>query len=291
MRDAISLDLYDVFVAIAEARSVTAAAKRLRTTKATVSRSLARLEAQVGAELVHRSTRSLSLSAAGHALYDMVAPGVTALRDASRGISAKKTVPRGTLRVTAPVDVGAFLLPDVLATCAARYPEITVEARLTNDVLDLVAEGIDVALRVATVAPRDSGLTSRKLGTILMGVYAAPAWLARHGTPRALGDDGHEWLIHTSARRSLGKVRPRAISNDMALLRDLARRAVGVAVIPQFVAAPLVVTGELSRVLTDEQGVTGTISLVYPSSGQVARKVEVFRDVVVEALQARPLPS
>jgi DNA-binding transcriptional LysR family regulator len=292
MSDAISLDLYDVFVAIAEARSVTAAAKRLRTTKATVSRSLARLEEQVGTELVHRSTRSLSLSAAGNTLYEMVAPGVTALRDASLGISAKKAVPRGTLRVTAPVDLGAFLLPDVFATCAARYPEIVMEARLTNDVLDLVGEGLDVALRVSTTAPRDSGLTSRKLGTIVMGVYAAPAYLARHGTPKRIGDDGHEWLIHTSARRALARsTRPRLVSNDMVLLRDLAKRAVGVGVLPQFVASSLVVTGELTRIIPGESTVSGSVSLVYPSSGQVARKVEVFRDIVIETLRARPLPS
>lgn len=292
MSETISLDLYDVFVAIAEAQSITAAAKRLHTTKATVSRSLSRLEEELGTELVHRSTRSLSLSTAGKVLYEMVAPGVASLRDASSGLKAKKAVPRGTLRVTAPLDLGSFVLADALATCAARYPEIVVEARLTNDVLDLVAEGIDVAIRIATSTPRDSGLTSRKLGTILMGVYAAPAYLARAGTPKRIGEEGHEWLVHEAARRSLGRAaRPRVASNDMVLLRDLAKRAVGVAVLPQFVAAPSVVTGELTRLLPNEATVSGAVSLVYPSSGQVARKVEVFRDVLIETMRARPLPA
>lgn len=292
MNERISLELYDVFVAVAEARSLTEAAKRLRTTKATVSRALARLEEELGTELVHRSTRSMSLSTAGAALYEQIASNVVALRDASLKLYDDKDAPRGTLRITAPVDLGQHILPDVLALYSQRYPGIRVEARVTDQVLDLVADGIDVALRISTGPQRDSTLTSRKIGVVAVGCYASPAYIAKRGAPKKLGDDTHDWLVHSTLRRGLPKsLQPHVVTDDMVLLRELAMRGAGIAFLAQFVAAPAVIAGTLARVLADAETIAASISLVFPSSGQVARKVEVFRDVVIEAMRARPLPS
>jgi DNA-binding transcriptional LysR family regulator len=292
MAETIDLELFGVFAAIAEARSFTGAAKRLRTTKATVSRSLARLEEMVGEELVHRNTRTVSLSTAGTALYERIAPHVAMLREAAKTLPASETVLSGDLRITAPPDVGTVLLPDVLTMLSLRYPGIRVDARLTNDIVDLVAEGFDLAIRMSTGPMKDSTLTSRKLGTIAMGAYASPTYLARRGTPKTFGDADHEWLIH---RRGLTdpvfkKRCPRLVSNDMALLRDVARAGAGIAHIPTFTAAPAVSAGELARVALPMRMASASMLLVYPSSGQVARKVEAFRDMFLEALRARPLP-
>ena len=289
----LDLDLLAVFVTIAEARSFTAAAERLKTTKATVSRSLARLEEELGTELVHRTTRHLSLSTAGTALYERVAPHVTALRDAAKELPGEDEQPAGELRITAPVDLGDVLLPEVLSRLALRYPAVHVDARMTNDVVDLVAEGFDLAIRMTAGKLKDSSLTARKLGPTGIAAYASPAYVARRGAPRDFGDDGHEWLLHAATRRDprFKKTRPRLVTNDMILLRETARAGMGVALIPTFMAAAPVAAGELVRVATSTKVVSGAMLLVYPSSGQVARKVEVFRDVLVETLRQRPLPA
>jgi DNA-binding transcriptional LysR family regulator len=295
MSETIDLELLNVFAALAEARSFTGAAKRLRTTKATVSRSLARLEEKLGTELVHRTTRTLSLSTAGTALYERIAPHVAVLRDASHELPGEEEQPHGELRITAPVDLGNAILPEVLSRFALRYPGVRVHAELTNTIVDLVAEGYDLALRLGQGPMKDSSLTARRLAAIHMGAFASPAYVARRGAPRGVDDDDHELLLHPGSRHAppfkKHRVRPRLTSNDMFLLRDVARQGGGIAVLPTFLAAPLVASGDLVRVLASQVNVTSAqLMLVYPSSGQVARKVEAFRDVVIETLKARPLP-
>jgi DNA-binding transcriptional LysR family regulator len=293
MSETIELDSLAVFVAVAETMSFTRAAARLGTTKATVSRAIAKLEAIVGAELVHRTTRSVALSTAGTALYERVAPHVAALRGVVGSLPESETLAAGELRITAPFDFGAIVLPDVIATFGLRYPAVRVDVHLTNDVVDLVAGRFDLAIRGAGGKLKSSSLTVRRLATLSMAAYAAPSYVSRRAAPRTLGDPEHDWAMHAAIMRAVRfppKTSPKVSSNDLFFLREAIRSGMYVGVLPSFVAEPLVALGELTRVLTIRSQPGGLV-LLYPSSGQVARKVTAFRDVLLETLRARPLPS
>ena len=285
------LELLSAFVAVAEQASFTKAAQRLGVGKGTVSRAVSELERQLGTELLHRTTHTVALSTAGLALYERAAPHVAALNAAVLKLPESAVEPAGVLRITAPNDLGVAILPELLVQFARRYPKISLDLWLTNANLDLVREGFDLALR-AGAALKDSTLTSRKLGGAHVGFFASPEYLARRGKPKQPNDPAHDWLLHRALRRHLKPFQtgvPRFLSDDMLLLRELARAGAGIAMIPHSFAAPSVQEGSLEEVaLSSSGGIKGGLFLVYPSSGEVPRKVTAFRDFVVEWLKHRP---
>src|SRR5688572_3548479 len=173
------LDLLMLFVAVAESASFSAAAKKLGMPKSSVSRGVAALEAELGTQLLHRTTRHVSLSTAGSALYDRIAPLLGQIREAIGSLPEREEAPSGELRITAPNDVGAMFLADLIARFVARFPSVTVDARLTNRNVDLVAEGFDLALRAATRPLKDSSMVVRKVMPVELHLFASPTYLAR----------------------------------------------------------------------------------------------------------------
>lgn len=284
-------DLLAVFVAVADEASFTKAAHKLGMGKGTVSRAIATLEKQLGAELIHRTTHAVALSTAGTALYERAAKHLLALDQAVQRLPERAEEPSGVLRLTAPNDFGFVVLPGVLAQFVRRYPEVRVDLRMTNAVVDLVAEGFDVAIR-AVGKMKDSTLTMRRLGMGTGGWFAAPSYLARRGKPKKVGEEGHDWILHP-ALRTLLKLPPqisyRFFCDDMLMARSLAREGAGICLLPAFVAAPYVSEGLLQAVPLGEQSPIKTeLALIYPSSGQVPRKITAFRDVLLEALSPSP---
>lgn len=289
MNSLLSLDLYEVFVAIAETRTMTAAARRLRTTKATVSRSLAKLEEALDTRLVLRSPRSLSLSPAGETLYEQIVGPLSALRQ----IDVVKTdqAPKGKLRVTTAIDFGQLVLSEAVALCRRRHPELELEVRLSNAFVDMTAEGFDVGIRLSTGPLRDSSMVAKKVGTVALGAFAAPTYLARRGMPKVIGAPEHAWLVHAILRRGLpARLHPEVVADDMIFLRELAVRGSGVAILSRFAVADELVAGRLVEVLVGDVRHTANVYVVHPASGRTSRAVQAFRDVVSESLRARPLP-
>jgi DNA-binding transcriptional LysR family regulator len=198
------IDLNDVatFVRVADGGGFTAAANALGVPKSTVSRSLARLERVLGVRLVHRTTRALALTEAGRAYYDRVRGAVLGVAEATADVVDLGTEPRGSIRVTTPVDVGQVLLAEVVAGFVQRYPQVHFEVTLTSRIVDLVAEGFDLALRASEL--RDSSLVARRIGNTGMGLFASPAYLKRRGTPKAVADlASHEFIRFRSSRGPL----------------------------------------------------------------------------------------
>jgi len=288
----VDYDLFAIFVAVADESSFTRAARKLGIGKGTVSRAIAALEESAGAELVHRTTHQVSLSTAGIALYERTAPHLVALGVALSKLPERAELPSGELRLTAPHDFGAIWLPELLAQFSLRCPQVTFDVRLTNARVDLVAEGFDLAIRVASSQLKDSTLTARRLGAIAMAYYAAPSYLARRGEPRGFGDLRHDWAVFPPMLRGAPKgFRPRIRSDDFLLLRELLREGAGVGPLPTFVAEPYAASGRLKLVLPGERRRVGAYFLVYPSSGPVPRKVTAFRDFAVERVKTRPLDA
>jgi DNA-binding transcriptional LysR family regulator len=292
------LERLKLFVAVVEAASFSGAAQRLGLPKSTVSRGLGRLEADLGLRLVHRTTRRIALSTAGHALYDRAAPLLAALTTAVGALPELEEQPSGRIRVTATVDFGAIVLAELVTRFVALHPAIEVELKLSNQLVDLVAEGIDLALRVSpTDRLRDSTLAARHLSRVTVRLYAAPGYLARRGAPRRPADfAGHDWIVYgpgaplklRGPRRTVTfKPRGRILCDDMWFAREAARAGGGITLMPTFFAEPDIVTGQLARVLPSYSLPTGHIWLVWPSTRHLPRKVAAFRDFIVEALQSR----
>ncbi|HTQ48669.1 MAG TPA: LysR family transcriptional regulator [Polyangiaceae bacterium] len=303
MSSANGVDLNDVatFVRVAQGGGFTAAAKGLGVPKSTVSRAVARLEGALGVRLVHRTTRALALTDAGRSYFERVRGAVAGLADASADVVDMGTEPRGTIRITAPVDLGQLLLADVIARFVEKYPQVHFEVSLTGRVVDLVGEGFDMAVRATPL--HDSSLVVRKLGSADLGLFAARAYLRAHGTPAKVADLAeHEFIGFRPMSSSNGvplaltgpegaehaEAHPSIVVDDLLFVHRLIAAGRGIGVLPLFfftgVCASKREKDDLQRVLPQHVVRSGTLSLVAPSARQEPRRVKLFREfLLVEA--------
>jgi len=282
----LSLDALTCFAAVADSGSFSIAAGRLGLPRSTLSRSIARLEADFGERLIHRTTRRVSLSTAGAALLERTRASLDDLREAVKQLPERGVDPAGELRVTAPNDFGNQVLAALLPAFVARYPKIRLDLRLTSRRLDLAAEGVDLAIRVLTGAATDSTLVLRRLAAIEIGVYAAPAYLAKRGTPRHLDETAaHDWILFGPARRGPpppGRII--AIADDFQFVYNAVRAGAGLGWMPSFLARADVQNGDLVRLLPGETWSEGRFCLVYPKARHLSRKLVALRDFLLDAM-------
>ena len=290
------LNLVSIFEAVARTSSFSAAAKELGIPKSSASRGVARLENQLGVQLLFRTTRHVSLTAAGTALYDRATPLLRSMKAALGEVPEREEEPSGTLRVTAPVDLGVLFLAEVVTRYTARYPAVSADLHLTGRIVDLVGEGFDVALRVAAKL-EDSTLTVRRAAPIVLQMFASPVYLARRGTPRSEEDlEEHDWVVFRSGPQRLRVAGPRPaadarrgriVCDDLLFVRDAVLAGAGIGLLPKFVAEPDVVSGRLTRVLPRVERAAGHLHIVTPAAKHVPHKVTAFRDLVLEMLRTR----
>ncbi len=289
------LDLNDVaaFVRVVQNSGFAKAARELGVPTSTVSRAVARLEESVGVRLLHRTTRNLSVTSEGNAFHERVAPLVASMRDATRTLSAGGKEPEGLLRVTAPNDIGSAFLSEEIVRFVDRYPLLRVELTLTNRKLNLVSEGLDVAVRAGRL--ESSSLVARKIGTLQVELYASPAYAERARLPTDLAELARHKIVAFGARD--GKVTwqlegphgqesvqlsCRIACDDFSYVRASLVAGGGIGLVPRMLAASEVATGRLLRVLP-EYGVSGApLHVIYPSTRQVPSKVSAFRDFLAK---------
>lgn len=287
------LNLLPLFHAVAEAQGFSAAARRLGLPKSSVSRGIAALEAEVGAQLLQRTTRKVALTEAGSALYQETAPLLARLGQSLERAPRGEAEPRGVLRLSASVDLGAVLMGAALPRFVARHPGLRVELRLTNRVVDLVAEGFDAAVRASGRPLADSSLIARKLGNTEMQLFASPEYLRARGTPASLEAAlGHDWVTFPRWKppHALRKLAPaRLLGDDFFFIREALRAGAGIGMLPVFLAREDLRSGRLSRVLPHWSETRGMLSLVYPQARHPPRKLVAFREFLVAWLAANPL--
>ena len=196
------LGTMEAFAAVVEAGSFSGAARRLRTSKSLVSRQVAALEAELGARLFHRTTRSLTLTEEGRGYHAQVVRILAEIAEANRSVSDLQAAPRGRLRINAPMSFGYLHLAPAIPDFLKLYPEVDIDLSMSDRLVDLVEEGVDLAIRSGRLG--DSSLIARKLVPIRRAVCASPAYLEAHGTPRT--PDGQ--LALARRRRKPTRVRP-----------------------------------------------------------------------------------
>lgn len=281
-----------VFVSVVETGSQTRAAERLEMSRAMVSRHLAELEQWLGARLLHRTTRRLSLTDAGAeclARSRQVLAQVDALED-SAGL--RHTGPRGLVRVTAAMSFGQQVLAPAVAAYLARYPQVRVDLVLLDRTVNLVEERIDLAIRISN--DLDPALIARRLADCHSVICAAPAYLARCGVPVTLQAlAGHNCLTYScfghSQWRCLHHGQPDSVevsgnlsANEAATLLHAARAGAGVALLPRYLADPWLRNGELIALLPDWRPLTMGIYGVYASRRQTPATVRSLLDFLAE---------
>ncbi len=299
MNATIDLNLLRAFAAVHAAGSFSAAASQLGVPRSTVSRAVAALEEQLKQSLFQRTTRKVTTTPVGVSLFERVAPQLDSLAGALVDLPEGSDAPSGTLRLTATADLGSMVLTEAVARYVRRYPETNVELELTARVVDLVREGFDLALRVATTQLKGSSLVARKVGNIVLQLYASPAYLARRATPRSPPEvSEHEWvtydtlpltLIRARGGKSVVAPKSRVRSNDMFFQREALRAGCGLGVLPSFLADDDVTNGMLVRVLPDWVVFSGSVLLVHPAHRHVPRKLAAFQALLQELLRQRPI--
>lgn len=288
-----------VFAKVVDSGSFTAAAAHLGLPKATVSRKVSDLERDLGARLLQRTTRSLSLTDVGRAFYEHASRVAAELDAATLVVSDLHAAPRGTVRATAPV--GLDFLGPVCATFLDRFPDVRLEMTCTDRVVDVVDEGFDLALRTGNLG--NSSLVARRLTHWRGVVIAHPDYLRRRGEPVTPEDLAtHDcvafapatrrvpWTFeHVAGRRSATvAVEPRLACNDLGMVEDAVRAARGVALLPGFRCAAQVERGDLRRILADWWGPEVPLHAVYPSRRHLSPAVRAFVDHLTEALKESP---
>lgn len=253
----------------------------------------------MGVRLLHRTTRRVALSTAGAALYEKVSPLLASLERSVADVPELSEQPSGVLRVTATLDFGAAVLAALVPRFNARYPDVTIDLRLTNEVVDLVAEGFDLALRMGARRLKDSSLNARSLGQVSMQLFASPGYLARRTTPRTPRDLAeHDWVafrrnaqVRLESASEVALVTPtgRVLCDDMFFLLEAVRHGAGIGLLPTFLTPSALTAGELVRLLPQWSTRTGYLWLVVPALRHVPRKVAAFRDFLLESLHPRML--
>jgi DNA-binding transcriptional LysR family regulator len=292
------LDEINAFAAVADARSFTQGARRLGVSAAQVSKLIAKLESRLGARLLNRTTRTVSLTDTGRAYLE----GARQLIEDFQVLESSVTEhggPRGLLRVSTPVTFGAVELTDALLDFARAYPDVALEISATDRMVNLVEEGFDAAVRIGQLG--DSSLVARKLAAVRLVTCAAPAYLARAGTPESPEDlarheaiidtnaaDPSAWRFRSDGRAREARVRGRLRFSGANACVAAARAGFGVARIPAFAAAEDLRAGRLKALLCDFEPEPIHVHAVYPHARHLAPKVRAFVDFLAERYAGEP---
>lgn len=290
------LETMRVFVAVAEAAGFAPAARRLGLSPPAVTRAVSALEDRVGARLFERTTRTVRLTEAGTRFLADCKRILGEIDEAEASAAGAHAEPRGTLSLTASVMFGRMHVAPVVLDFLARYPQVAVRTLFVDRVVDLVDEGIDVAVRIAHLP--DSSLTAVRIGEVRRVVCASPDYLARRGTPRTPADlAGHdaigfaptapeEWLFAVNDRTIAVRPPTRLTVNTAEIAIAAAEAGRGLARVLSYMIEPELRAGRLKLVLPEFELPPVPVHLVYPAGRRASARVRAFVDFAAERLRA-----
>ena len=291
--------LMSVFVAVAEEQGFAGAARRLGLSPPAVTRAIATLEDHLGVKLLNRTTRFVRATDAGTRYLESARRILAELDEVDAAAAGAGVTPRGALAVTAPVLFGNFFVVPGIADFLNRYPQVSVSALFVDRVVNLIEEGLDVGVRIAHLP--DSTMRAIPVGSVRRVVCATPAYLTKHGEPRAPADLARhaiiattavsrsiEWRFGTGRRSVAARIRPRlsVTSNDAAV--HAALLGLGITRLFSYQVAAHLTAGRLKRLLAPYEPAPLPIHVLHLEGRQASAKVRTFVDLLVDRLRGNP---
>ena len=292
------------FVSVAEQGGFTAAARKLGVSVAQVSRQVAQLEDRLQAKLLLRTTRQVRLTELGDIYYRHCRQLLDNLYEAELAVGRHQAEPQGTLRITAPVSYGESRIAPLVNDFMLRYPQLEVTLTLTNQLLDLVHDGFDLAIRLGHL--KDSTLIARKLAERIPYVCASPAYAARNGVPLSLPElaqhsclvgNSDEWHFTLQGQPHTLRVQGQLHCNSGHALLDAALKGIGIIQLPDYYVYPHLANGELLELFPECRAPAEGIWALYPQNRHLSPKVRLLVDYLAEQLGSasptvltRPIP-
>lgn len=291
------LELTRIFVKVAQNGSFSRAAEALRLPKSTVSKAISKLEKETGTKLLLRTTRSLTLTQSGRAFYEASLGPLLQLEDAQKSLYGQDSILVGTLRITAPEDLGSYVIAPAIAELSKRHPDLYFELRYTNEIIDLVRDGFDLAVRLGRV--NDSSLKMKRVGQVSLVPVAAPQYLKgkekikqpqdlKNHTCLALiyKDTTERWTLRSNQGSTQVEVKAKVATNQMTSLLQMALTGGGVALVPSYVCQPYIETGKLIRILPEWSSPGIPASIITPLAPSSSARLKITVDHIQAALNA-----
>lgn len=295
--ETIELEMTRLFVKVIQHGGFSKAAVVLNVPKSTISKAVKRLEADTGTKLLVRTTRSQTLTAAGRLFYETCLGPLQILEDAQKSLFGQDSIVSGKIRLTAPEDLGNYVITPVISRLCLKYPLLDFETMFSNEIVDLVKEGYDLAVRIGGL--QQSSLRQRKVGEIEMIPVASPEFLKIHGkisTPKDLEKmDGivirtkamnNQWSFKNEKKTISVKINPRIQGNQMTSIIAAAQAAAGIALVPSYLVAPQLFNGSLIRLLPAWNGKKLPVSMVSPVSMKSSSRLNILTSELVSEFQS-----
>jgi DNA-binding transcriptional LysR family regulator len=288
------------FTKVVQNGSFSKAAKELRLSRSAVSKYVIDLEKDLGVQLLNRTTRSASPTENGQAYYERCLAILADLEEADIAVSRLQAEPRGVLRVNAPMSFGTLYLGHALCDFMEKYPELKIELILSDQLVDPVRDGFDVTLRIAELSP--SSLIARKIAGARRVICAAPSYLQHRGVPEHPNDlhdhdclryghlaTGNQWKLTGPDGADHWVQIPWTIcTNNAEVLRNLAVKGRGIALLPTFIAGADLQEGSLRSILTAYKPPDISLHAIYPPTRHLSIKIRLFVDFLVERFGGQP---
>lgn len=286
-----NLDGIDVFVKVIQLGSFTAAAKALKMPTTTVSSKVAYLESRLGVTLIQRTTRKLQLTQAGTVFFKRCVIAMEEIEAGENELSHGKTEPEGTLKISTVAEIGQTLLPKLIHGYLKQYPKMNVELILTPRVVDLVGEGVDLAIRYGQL--KDSSLIAKKLADVDFSLWASPEYIKKHGLPKNGKDLKNHCIIRFTAWSPTLKFSDdketievatsgKIVVDDLSTVKEFVLAGDGIGILPSFMGSMEVKNKKLVKVAPKVSWGTIPLSFVYPPQRYVSLKVQSFMNYVAK---------
>jgi len=298
-----TLDGIKTVVAVVETGSFTAASERLGMSKALVSKYIGEVEDSLGVRLLNRSTRRLALTEAGQRYYDQALPLLEEFEEMVDSVTGEQSSPRGLLRISVPVTFGEMSLAPLIPKFLQQYPDIGVDLQLSDKMIDMLEEGIDVVIRIGGVD--DSSLIAKHIQTLPLALCASPDYIQSRGrpkTPEELAEKlaKHDCIIDSNFR--VGKhwpiicpnnittsveVSSRSMANSPRAVKEIALAGGGIGMIPRFIVQDALDDGRLEEILPEYRTLEFGLFAIYPHRRYLSRKVRCFIDFLIAEFSCR----
>lgn len=290
------LELTRIFVKVVQFSSFAKAANAMKMPRSTVSKSITRMERETGTKLLIRSTRSLTVTAAGRKFYEASQGLIQQLEDAQKELYGQDNLLTGTIRITAPEDLGAFVISPALAKLSIAHPKLKFELLYSDRRIDLIKDGFDLAIRIGRIS--DSGLKLKRAGEVFLIPVASPTYLKTNSKikhPRNLSDHNclslnseqtaERWTLRNGENTVHIPIQSKILCNQMSSLLRMALDHGGVALVPSYICSDYLENGQLTRVLPDWKSVSWPVSMISPLAPSSTARLKVTVECIIEELK------